>query len=94
MSRSMGDQMAQELGVINKPEIVYHECGIEDSFIVMGSDGVWEWLSNNQVIEIVRENLDNIDIASENIIKTSVQNWLNEGEGEVDDITVIVIKLK
>ena len=61
---------------------------------MMGSDGVWEWLSNNQVIDIVKENLDNIDVASENIIKISVQNWLSEGEGEVDDITVIVIKLK
>jgi serine/threonine protein phosphatase PrpC len=39
--------MAQELGVINKPDIVYHELDYADKFIVLGSDGVWEWLSNN-----------------------------------------------
>jgi hypothetical protein len=46
------------------------------------------------VIGIVKENLDDIELASSIIVKTSVQNWLDEGDGEIDDITVILIKLK
>lgn len=46
MSRSMGDSVAALVGVTPYPEIREVELVKEDCFIVLASDGVWEFLSN------------------------------------------------
>lgn len=46
MSRSLGDTVAHSVGVISNPEVKTFLVGVEDKFIVIGSDGVWEFLSN------------------------------------------------
>lgn len=51
MSRSIGDGVAKELGVIANP--VYHyfpHIPFRDQFIVVGSDGVWDVMENIEVI--------------------------------------------
>ena len=45
-SRSLGDLIAHSFGVSSLPEIKSRYIGINDKFIVIGSDGVWEFLSN------------------------------------------------
>lgn len=50
MSRSIGDRLGQEVGVISEPLV--HSFGLykgRDRFIVMASDGVWDVLSNEEV---------------------------------------------
>ncbi len=42
MSRSLGDAIAHQVGVLSTPDIVGHQIGPEDYFIVMGSDGLWD----------------------------------------------------
>lgn len=46
MSRSIGDSLAEEVGVINETEIEEHNMRKCDSFIVLGSDGIFDVLSN------------------------------------------------
>ncbi len=46
MSRSMGDGLAHSVGVIATPEIIEYQVQDQDQFIVIGSDGVFEFLSN------------------------------------------------
>ena len=46
MSRSLGDQIAHTAGVSTEPEVMKFEVGPEHKFIVIASDGVWEFLSN------------------------------------------------
>ena len=53
MSRSLGDQIAHSVGVSSLPEIKSRYIGINDKFVVIGSDGVWEFLSNQDVAEVV-----------------------------------------
>jgi serine/threonine protein phosphatase PrpC len=53
MSRSMGDQQAHEAGVITEPEILSFKLCPDDKFIVIASDGVWEFLENETVAKIV-----------------------------------------
>ena len=50
MSRSFGDHAAAEVGVIAEPEIIEMNLTEEDKFIVIASDGVWEFLSNDDVV--------------------------------------------
>jgi len=46
MSRSLGDTVAHSVGVSSAPEVKSFLISPDDKFIVIGSDGVWEFLSN------------------------------------------------
>lgn len=49
MSRSLGDQVAQSVGVSPEPEITIYDIDVNDRYIIIASDGVWEFLSNDEV---------------------------------------------
>lgn len=49
MSRSMGDGIAHSVGVSAEPEVLSFTLSINDKFVVIASDGVWEFLSNEDV---------------------------------------------
>lgn len=53
MSRSLGDSMASQLGVCSDPIITVHEITNSDLFIAMGSDGVWDPMTNQEVADFV-----------------------------------------
>ncbi len=53
MTRSFGDYVATTIGVTHEPEVLCRDLGPEDKFVVMASDGLWEFLSNRQVLDIV-----------------------------------------
>jgi serine/threonine protein phosphatase PrpC len=53
MSRSIGDLVAASVGVIYEPETLEYSITNEDKFIVIGSDGIFEFLSNEDVVKIV-----------------------------------------
>ena len=41
-----GDLIAASVGVSAKPEIWEHTVGEDDKFVIIASDGVWEFISN------------------------------------------------
>ncbi len=54
MARSLGDQAVKPIGVIAHPEVVERDIDFKkDQFVVMASDGVWEFLSSEEVIRLV-----------------------------------------
>jgi serine/threonine protein phosphatase PrpC len=53
MSRSFGDRVAHSVGVSAEAEIREFLMGVTDKFVVIASDGVWEFLSNEDVAHIV-----------------------------------------
>lgn len=53
MSWSFGDEIVWNVGVICDPEIREIELEEQDKFIIMASDGVWEFMSNREVMELV-----------------------------------------
>jgi serine/threonine protein phosphatase PrpC len=53
MSRSIGDYIAHTVGVSTDPEVMKFELTPQDKFIIIASDGVWEFLSNEDVAKIV-----------------------------------------
>jgi serine/threonine protein phosphatase PrpC len=53
MTRSMGDGCAQLAGVIPNAEIFEFELTPKEMFIVIASDGVFEFMSNELVAKIV-----------------------------------------
>ena len=53
MARSLGDLVAASVGVSPEPEVLDFELEPDDKFIVIASDGVWEFLSNERVLFLI-----------------------------------------
>ena len=49
MSRSIGDEIAHTIGVSENPEVLRFDLRPDHKFIVIASDGVWEFLSNEEI---------------------------------------------
>ena len=92
MSRSIGDLIASTLGVIPEPKFLEEKIDKDTKFIVVASDGVWEFLDNNAVRDIVMPYYDKNDPngACKELIKKSTE-WWNKEDIVVDDITVVVV---
>lgn len=54
MSRSFGDILANKIGIICKPEIMEWYFSEEDKFIIIASDGLWEYLSSQEVVDLLK----------------------------------------
>ena len=69
--------------------------GKDEKFIVLASDGVWEFLSNDDVAAIVKPFFDtkNAEKAAEAVVRESYLRWKREEEGIVDYITCIIVFL-
>ena len=91
MSRSIGDLIASTLGVIPEPKFIEDTIDKDTKFIVVASDGVWEFLDNNAVKDIVMPYYEKNDPngACKELIKKSTE-WWNQEDIVVDDITVVI----
>ena len=52
MSRSIGDLIASTLGVIPEPKFLEEKIDKDTKFIVVASDGVWEFLDNDTMTQM------------------------------------------
>lgn len=52
-TRSIGDSIAESIGVVANPEIVVFELTKDHPFFVLASDGVFEFLSSQTVVDMV-----------------------------------------
>lgn len=102
MSRSFGDQIGASVGIISEPEIIEHNITQDDMFFILASDGLWEFMENdeviinfNKVVNIVKEFYlkDDIIGATQYLLNESTKRWMKEEE-IVDDITIIIVFLE
>ena len=93
MTRSFGDNFASIAGTICEPEIKEHILVPEDKFIILASDGLFEFINSEEVGNIVKSYYEKNDIVGccEYLYKESYRKWLCEEEDTVDDITIILV---
>ena len=60
-TRSLGDAMAEELGVFAEPEMLTRDIKPEDRVIVLASDGIYEFLTNQSVVDICAKFTDPLE---------------------------------
>lgn len=77
MSRSLGDQIAHSVGVSSVPETKTFNLGTEDKFVVIGSDGVFEFLTNDEIARIVLPfyGQNQPEAAANAIVKAAHNRW-------------------
>jgi serine/threonine protein phosphatase PrpC len=90
MSRSLCDAVAHTAGVSSEPEFFEYEFsqGREDVILVMASDGLWEFMSDQEVMNIAVETTEP-RYAVDLLITESNARWMRE-EQVIDDTTVCV----
>lgn len=90
-TRSIGDRIAETLGVFAEPEINTIRLNENSRFLVIASDGVWEFMTSQAVVDMVAQYDDPLE-ACKRVVQESYTLWL-QYEVRTDDITMIVIHL-
>ncbi|KAG1689369.1 hypothetical protein DVH05_002291 [Phytophthora capsici] len=90
-TRSIGDLVSEELGVTAEPEILCKGLNPHDKFIIIASDGVFEFLTSQNVVDIVKQ-FENPSEACHALVEEAYNRWL-QFEVRTDDITAICIFL-
>ena len=90
MSRSLGDVVAHTAGVSSEPQFFEYEFsrGREDLMLVVASDGLWEFMTDQEVIDIAGATTEP-RFAVDRLISESNERWMRE-EQVIDDTTVCV----
>ncbi|OII78321.1 protein phosphatase 2C [Cryptosporidium andersoni] len=96
MSRAIGDTLGYQAGIIPEPDVnVYQIRPDKDAFILICSDGVWEFISSQEAVDLVAEGGSaGAQISAERLAREAWRRWIQEEGNVVDDITVQVIYLQ
>ena len=94
MARSIGDYAVKDVGVIAEPEVKRFKINDNDRFVVLASDGVWEFISSQEAVDILGGFLSyGCHDACEELIQVAAQRWQEEEGDYRDDITAIVVRI-
>jgi serine/threonine protein phosphatase PrpC len=94
MSRAIGDTVAKSFGVIAEPEISTYKVERIDNFIILATDGVWEFLEEQDIASRVYMNgKERADKSAANIVEYAFSVWLEQENNTTDDITCIIYYL-
>ncbi|KAE8717689.1 Protein phosphatase 2C and cyclic nucleotide-binding/kinase domain-containing protein [Hibiscus syriacus] len=91
-TRSVGDSTAETIGVISVPEIKVVKLTPNHLFFVVASDGVFEFLPSQTVVNMAAAYTDPRDACAA-IAGESYKLWL-DNENRTDDITIIIVQIK
>jgi serine/threonine protein phosphatase PrpC len=97
MARSIGDHAVAPVGVIAEPVVTSHTICEEDDFIIIATDGVWEFIDSQEAVRIVGEHLEKkkgATNACQALIEAAANKWHNEEGNYRDDITALVVRLQ
>ncbi|XP_026447394.1 probable protein phosphatase 2C 72 [Papaver somniferum] len=86
MTRAFGDFELKDYGIIATPQISHHHLNIKDKFVVLASDGVWDMLSNDQVVSIMSSSRP--ETAAKAVVEAAVAGWKRFPHLKMDDISV------
>lgn len=87
ITRAFGDMsLKKNMGLIVKPEVKKLQIRLSHKFLVVASDGLWDFVQIKTIQKIIKEQAEPDDIA-----RTLLKYAVNQGS--VDNISVIVIKL-
>lgn len=97
MARTIGDEIVKSCGVVPTPEVGSFEVDLSDKpFLIIASDGVWEFLDSEFVVKAVAKKIESDGPAKtvQKLQREARKRWRQE-EGEYcDDVTSILIQLR
>ncbi|CAE7026449.1 unnamed protein product, partial [Symbiodinium sp. KB8] len=95
ITRALGDKIGAKAGVSCEPDVRAVERRPEWQFLLMCSDGVWEFCDFQEAADIIfKYPPSKAQEAAEVLAKEAWERWVKEEGNVVDDITVIVCWLR
>ncbi|KFK30639.1 hypothetical protein AALP_AA6G008200 [Arabis alpina] len=74
MARAFGDFCLKDFGLISVPDVSYRLLTEKDEFVVLATDGIWDALTNEEVVEIVAK-APTRSSAGRALVEAAVRNW-------------------
>ena len=92
MSRSIGDLVASTVGVIPEPEFMEHYIMSSSKYIIVASDGVWEFLDNETVMNLTIPYYEqkNPQGLCDKVVEIATNSW-EKDDIAIDDISIVAI---
>ena len=78
------------VGVISTPVVQSFMQGPQDRCLILASDGVWEFITSQEAVQIVQKH-GSAPAACRALITEATQRWRKEEGNYRDDITAIVV---
>lgn len=88
VTRSLGDFDVKSQGVIAVPEVRELDLQAGDAFLVLASDGLWDTISNEEVVGLVRDTVKQPEMCAKRLAMEAFVR------GSRDNITVVVVFLQ
>ena len=94
MTRAMGDTLARRCGVISTPEVIITPLSPEDAFVILASDGIWEFISSQEAVDLAGSywKEGRLEECCQALVAEATLRWRREEEC-IDDITVLIAEL-
>uniref|UniRef100_A0A2C9UNX9 protein-serine/threonine phosphatase n=1 Tax=Manihot esculenta TaxID=3983 RepID=A0A2C9UNX9_MANES len=93
MARAFGDFCLKDFGLISVPDISFQLLTDKDEFIVLATDGIWDVLSNKEVVDIVAS-APARSSAARALVESAVRAWRYKyPTSKVDDCAVVCLFL-
>ncbi|KAL6888929.1 hypothetical protein ACP4OV_009955 [Aristida adscensionis] len=94
MARSLGDFRVKRHGVVSEPEVTHRRVAGGDLFIILATDGVWDVLSNEEVVSIVCAT-PRKQHAAKAVAEAAAQRWRTRyPASRVDDCSAVCLFLR
>lgn len=88
LTRVLGDIEMKKYGVLPNPTIHKKALNDKDKYIILASDGVWNYFNEHKIQSLIKKNTDiSATNLSEKIVSSALEN------GSLDNISCIIIKL-
>uniref|UniRef100_A0A0D9VFX3 protein-serine/threonine phosphatase n=1 Tax=Leersia perrieri TaxID=77586 RepID=A0A0D9VFX3_9ORYZ len=93
MARAFGDFCLKDYGLISTPEVSYHRITEKDEFVVLATDGVWDVLSNTEVVSIINRATSRAS-AARFLVESAHRAWRARfPTSKIDDCAVVCLFL-
>lgn len=94
MARAFGDFCLKDYGLISTPQLSSWKLTEKDEFLVLATDGLWDVLSNKQVVKTVSSARNRAD-AAKLLVHRAVRTWRTRyPTSKIDDCAAICLFLK
>ncbi|KAH6769315.1 Protein phosphatase 2C family protein [Perilla frutescens var. frutescens] len=94
MARAFGDFCLKDYGLISTPVVSYRKLTERDEFVVLATDGIWDALSNDEVVQTVASARDR-STAAQLLVEKAVRAWKHKfPRSKIDDCAVVCLFFK
>ena len=90
MSRVLGHRGVNRIGIISDADDKSYQLTTADKAIIVASDGVWDFVEEEEAVAIVKHYAPDADAACKALVETANQRWVEDDPTYRDDISAVV----